>query len=347
MFTCIYCQKNEPDVSPSEAHIFPDAMGGVSSTIDTVCKDCNHKINKNFEQSEVSSFTFFQSIWGIKSRRGRIKGVPATAEYEGKRFNISLDDKGLPKTPLIFCGKDNMGKEFYSIIGPAAIVEEKKKEIEAKNPSIVWNEKDLKNIPLPNLVIKIASDIGRMSLRRLAAKVAYERWGQLRGTAVLDDAQYTNIRDFILNGTESSVLCGVLSDLRLLNGMLNFPIGQHGVVIIAHPRSRVLGSFVTFYSLFYFWVILSPNYQALAPFDNALIEDPQCQKVNEPLFRTNTGNLLVRWNYITHPFLSDPEEVAILSMKYAINKFQKSQEETANLKKMKHILAKPATREGG
>jgi hypothetical protein len=73
MFTCIYCLRNEPNVIPSEAHIFPDAMGGVTSTKDTVCQDCNHKINRGFEQEEVSKFAFFQSIWGIKSRRGKIR----------------------------------------------------------------------------------------------------------------------------------------------------------------------------------------------------------------------------------------------------------------------------------
>lgn len=83
MFTCIYCLKNEPDVTPSEAHIFPDAMGGVSSTPNTVCKDCNNEINRSFEQEEVEKFVLFQSIWGIKCRRGKVKGVRAVIEFQG------------------------------------------------------------------------------------------------------------------------------------------------------------------------------------------------------------------------------------------------------------------------
>jgi len=185
MFTCIYCLKNEPVVTPSEAHIFPDAMGGVESTPSTVCKECNHQINQNFEQAEVARFSFFQSMFGIKSRRGKVRGVPAKVEYEGKSFNIALDGKGMPKVPLILSEKDGSGKKVYSILGPAPLVAEKQKEIEAKNPSMSWKEKDLTNGPLPEAVIEIASDIARKSLRRLAAKVAYERWGQLRGAAVL------------------------------------------------------------------------------------------------------------------------------------------------------------------
>jgi hypothetical protein len=339
-FTCIYCQKTEPDVSPSEAHIFPDAMGGITYTLDTVCKDCNQKINKEFEQSEIQKFSFFQSIWGIKSRRGKVQGVPATVEFQGKTFNITLDENGLPKTPLIFCEKGEGGKKTYSIIGPAPLAERKKNEIDAKDPSISWTDIDLTGYSPPESVIEIARDIGRKSLRRLVAKVAYERWAQLRGNVILGDRQYANIRDFILNGTEARVLCGNLCDSNLLNGMLNFPVGHHVVCVIAHPKSRILGFFVTFYSLFYFWVILSTRYRALAAFDDILIEDPQSKIIYEPLLRRNTGSLLVHWINIFRPFLSDPEAAVDSSVKYAYSKFRKAEEEFWNVR---HVLAQPTT----
>ncbi len=331
---------------PSEAHIFPDAMGGVTSTTDTICKKCNHKINQAFEQKEVSKFAFFQSIWRIKSRRGKVQGVSATVEYEDKRFKVSLDERGLPKTPLIFHKRDNAGKKHFNIIGPELLVLKKQKEIEKKEPSIKWEEKDLSKVPPPESVIEIASDIARKPLRRLAAKVAYERWGQLRGPIVLNDSKYDAIRDFIISSTESNVLCGILSDLRLLNGMLNFSAGHHGVVILAHPRSRILGAFVTFYSLFYYWVILASNYQAIAAIDEALIEDPQNHKSYVPLLRSNTGNLLVHWSEIIAPFLSDPKKVESSLMKYASTKFQEAAEEGYAPREIRHELAQPITGEG-
>jgi hypothetical protein len=342
MFTCIYCQKSEPDVSPSEAHIFPDAMGGVTHTLDTVCKDCNHRINREFEQSEIRKFSFFQSLWGIKSRKGKVQGVPATVEFEGRTFNISLDENGLPKTPLIFRGKDPMGNKFYNIIGLPDMVDKKRDQIMKKNPSMRWNDRDLTDLPRPESVIEIARDTGRKSLRRLAAKVAYERWAQSR-SSLLGDTQYDDIRNFILDCTESRVLCGNLCDLKLLNGMLNFSVGHHAVVVVAHPKSRILGFFVTFYSLFYFWVILSTHYRALAAFDEALIEDPQSQIVHIPLLRPSTGTLLVDWNKITKPFLSDPENTVDLSIKYAANKFIKAEEEFWNVR---HVFVERAAGNG-
>lgn len=340
MFSCIYCQRSEPNVSPSESHIFPDAMGGVSYTTDTICKDCNHKINKEFEQSEIAKFAFFQSMWRIKSRKGKIQGVPATVEFKDKTFNISLDENGLPKTPLVFWGKDAMGKKFYNIIGLAHMVDQKRNEIMAKYPTMNWQDKDLRKIPRPELKVKIARDIGRKSLRRLAAKVAYERWAQLRGSLVLSDTQYDDIRDFILNGTESRVLCGNLSDPNLLSGMLNFSVGHHAVGVVAHPNSRILGFFVTFYSLFYFWVILSTHYRALAAFDDILIEDPQSQIVYRPLLRLTTGDLLVNWSKIAQPFLSDRENTVDSCIKYAANKYIKAEGEYWNVR---HVIVEPDT----
>jgi hypothetical protein len=344
MFTCIYCQKTEPDVFPSEAHIFPDAMGGITYTLETVCKDCNQKINKEFEQSEIQKFSFFQSIWGIKSRRDKIQGVPAKIEFQGKTFNIFLDENGLPKAPLIFCGENPVGKKFYNVIGLYDMVEQKRNEIMAKNPTMIWQDKDLTNGPRPELVIEIARDIGRKSLRRLAAKVAYERWSQLRPDLVLNDTQYDHIRDFIINGSESRILCGNLCDSDLLKGMLNFSVGHHAVTVIAHPRSSILGFFVTFYSLFYFWVIPLTHYRALAAFDDTLIEDPQSQIVHVPLLRKNTGHLLVNWRKIVKPFLSDPEKAVDWSVKFAANKFIEAEAQYWNVR---HVLVQPTAEHQG
>jgi hypothetical protein len=343
-FTCIYCQKSEPDVSPSEAHIFPDAMGGITHTLDTVCKACNQRTTKKFEQYEIREFASFQSIWKIKGRKGKVQGVSATVEFEGETFKLSLDENGLPKTPIVKARKDAMGQKSYYIYGPPDIVDKKKKEIMVKNPSMRWNDVDLTNSPRPELKFPFALDIGRKSLRRLAAKVAYERWAQLRGSRTLSEAQYEDIRNFILTGAEPPTLCGNLCDSHLLNGMLNFPIRHHAIVIIAHPYSRVLGSFVTFYGLFHFWVILSKSFQAVAAFDDILIEDIQGKKATVPLIRPNTGDLLVNWNKLAKPFLSNPEYAVNLSVKYAHDKFRKFEEKLWNIG---HLLVEPTAEQRG
>lgn len=260
-FTCCYCLKRGPEVEPAIAHIFPDAMGGVSYTRKTVCGACNAQTNQSFEQTEIQKFSFFQGIWGIRSRRKKLKGIPASVDFGGKLFNLYLDERGLPKIPLVLNEKDAAGKKQYSILGPVPKVNEKQKEIEAKIPNIKWTEKELKEGSLPQANIEIASDLGRQSLRRLAAKVAYERWAQLRTSNLLDDSQYNDIRNFILNGSEPNPICGLLFDHRLLSDVLKFPIGQHAVVIIGNPQSPKLGAFIAFYGL---WASLkTPDNQSI------------------------------------------------------------------------------------
>jgi hypothetical protein len=62
---------------------------------------------------------------------------------------MSLDDRGVPKIPLIIVNTDLQGKKFYEILGPSPLVEKKQKEIKARNPKIGWQEKDARNVPPP------------------------------------------------------------------------------------------------------------------------------------------------------------------------------------------------------
>jgi hypothetical protein len=107
--------------------------------------------------------------------------------------------------------------------------------------------------------------------------------------------EFDHIRQFIRDGKETYLCCGLLSDLRLLDGSLNVPIPNHGVVLIGHPSDQVLGAFVTFYGLFSYWVLLSKRYTALVPFDDLLLEHPQRETTENPVLRQNIGSLRVNW----------------------------------------------------
>jgi hypothetical protein len=91
--------------------------------------------------------------------------------------------------------------------------------------------------------------------------------GQLRNSALLDDKRFDRLRDFVLMGNEINPCCGIIEERKIIENFLKFPVGYHGVFIFAHPNSWILGSFVSFYGLFYFWVILSTEFQAFSAFD--------------------------------------------------------------------------------
>src|SRR2546428_290950 len=91
-FTCIYCLRSQPDVTPSEAHIVPFVMGGSTSTRDTVCLACNSHVNRRVEMRVLDSFLVFQSIFGIRGRRNTIRRVHGVLETEDLKANVSLNE---------------------------------------------------------------------------------------------------------------------------------------------------------------------------------------------------------------------------------------------------------------
>jgi hypothetical protein len=82
MFTCIYCQRCDPAVRPSRAHIFPDALGGITFSEDIVCEGCNREISRAFEEIEIRKFAFFRSIRGIRNL-----AFLRSVDTEGGRMN--------------------------------------------------------------------------------------------------------------------------------------------------------------------------------------------------------------------------------------------------------------------
>ena len=327
MFTCIYCQKNDPEVTPSDAHLFPMAMGGVMFANNTVCEGCNGLVNREVEMPAINSFAFFQSVWGIKGRRRKRKGVSAIARFGDDQKWTYLNEVGEPASEIVFVEPTADGKKAYRVFGSPEQSKQTREQLSRKHPNIRWTEMPPTSNQLLQIAVPLAKDLGCQTIRRLAAKIAFERFAQIRSSQFLQDTQYNTTRDFVLTGNEVTCCCGVLGDSQLLNGILDFDLPNHAVLLIAHPSSRMLGAFVTFYGLFSFWIHLSTKYVALAPFDDLLVQNPQSGVVWTPMLRLGTGSLVVSWSRIAEKYRNDPEGVEILAISYASEKFHKAADE--------------------
>ena len=200
------------------------------------------------------TFSFFRHLLGICGRRNRAPQVHAILDVNDKRGRVPLDEYGKPAGIIVSSGIDAVGRKTYDISGPRDQAEAKRLEIAKKNPNMQWRRLHVHKVESR---VRHEVDPTSVHLRRLAAKVAFERLAQLHGSSLLIGSEFDAVRDFILEGIEQGVCCGVLSDRRLLHRSLDFPLPYHGIVIIAPPYDRILGAFVMFYSLFYYWVILS------------------------------------------------------------------------------------------
>jgi hypothetical protein len=320
-FTCIYCLRTAPIVAPSDAHIFPDALGGKTSVSNTVCRECNGRINREIEMPVLPTFALFRSILGIRGRRNGIVRVRASIKFAGQEVESSLNAVGQPDV-IIHVGTDAAGRKTYSLFGPADTVEAKRQEIAQKYPDLKWEERDLLGAAPPESLVEFEVDMTGLLLRRLAAKIAFERFAQLRGATFVSDKEFDTIRAFILDGKECRLRCGVLSDPRLLEGPLNFPVPNHSIFVIAHPYDRILGAFVSLYGIFYWWVILSTEYSALGPTDNLLLEHPQNKTAYSPQLRVKTGSVRVPWHELASFYRENPKGSVRSAMIHAVKKFQ-------------------------
>jgi hypothetical protein len=314
---CIYCKKSPPDLVPSEAHIFPAALGGTESSEEIVCVECNGRINREVETPTLPSFAVFRSLFGIAGRRG-VPSVPGVAISEGQETPVSLGPGGLPKGPIIRVETDGQGKKSYVVYGNDEMIDAFKQKLAAHRPEVAWQEARFQ------VAVELVADgfgADERLIRRLAAKVVFERFAQLRGV-IAADRDFDVIRDFILTGTESEPCCGITADPRLLGGSLNFPVPVHAVVIVIHVVDRIAGGFVVFFGLFLYWVILSRHYRALGSVDDLLLEYPQHRLTQRPLLRSGLGSVRVPWSQLVAEYTSDPRGVSRAAINAARLKFQ-------------------------
>ena len=267
----------------------------------------------------LPDFDFFRSVWGIRGRRNDIVRVRATIRFEGIEEVLTVNEHGEPDEIRVRRELDAAGKKIYSVFGPAEKVEAKRIEIAQKCGPIEWEECKVDTL---ESLVEMEFDLTSATVRRLAAKIALERFSQIRGHALLIDDDFKPLREFVLKGYEKESCCGLLSDTKLLSGSLNIPLPNHGVFLIAHPLDRILGGIVTFFGLFFYWVVLSRRYTALAAWDDFWFENPQFRETHNPPLRSGTGSVRVLWTRLEDSYRADPYSAVSKATQYATDKFR-------------------------
>ena len=321
IFTCIYCRRQPPQARPTEAHIVPEALGGSAVLLNAVCGGCNRRIARQIETPARNALAFFQSVWGIKGRSRRPRGVSAILKYAGNEKRIHLDDRGEPPGVVVFVGKDEQRNTTYRLVGHPSEIRRQAEKISRRHPDLI----ELVRVPEEEgagIEFRIISDADLIGpiLRRLAAKVAFERLAQLRSAAILLEREFDPIRQFILEGTENrQSLCGLLWDEEIIRRALPVDLPLHGICLIGHPADRRLGGFVILYGLFYYWVILSHKYTVLSPWDDTLLIHPQTGGILNLRLREYAQVARIPWRRLLHAN-SSVLKVADSATAYAIEK---------------------------
>lgn len=316
-FHCIYCRRCPPEAIPSEAHIFPHVIGGSTFTTDTVCVQCNGTINRDVEIPCLSAFDFFRSFFGIESRRGRVRPVRGTVTVEGQEAPVNLGAQGEASHPIVIRCTTPDGRETLTILGPHHMVEEAYRQALARRPAPSSVEKG----EFRDIVFIEIEDLARLELRRLAAKVAFEHFASLFGSVAATDPEFNGLRQFILDGTEQPRTVGLLFEESHLTGPMAFPVLTHAAYLVAHPKDAVLGCFVVFFGVFYYWVILSKEHRAPSPCDHLLVEYPS-ERTHHRASSESPPGAQVNWNLVIEAYLADPVKAVEAAKRNAARKFQ-------------------------
>jgi len=299
----------------------PEALGGSAVLLNAVCGGCNRRIARHIETPARNALVFFQSVWGIKGRSRRPRGVPAVVKYAGDERHVHLDHRGEPPRVVVFVESDEEGAATYKLMGRPIDIQQQADKVRRRRPGLIQfvRKPEEEAASMEFQIISEADLIGPV-LRRLAAKIAFERLAGLRPTRMLLGPEFDSVRAFILEGVENRrALCGLLWDEEIIRQALPIPLPQHAVCLIGHPADRWLGGFVIFYGLFYYWVVLSAKYTVVSPWDDTLLMHPQTGQILNPRLREYAQIARIPWRRLLHAN-SAVLKVADSATTYAIEK---------------------------
>lgn len=325
-FECIYCHRRSPTVEPSLAHIFPDALGGVTATTDRVCGPCNHAINQAIELPVIQEFAALRGLWGLRGRRGSSGRPQARIRFRGNEAGIAtLEEGGRPPDVVVSEHLDAEGKRVIRVVGDRPAVEARRREIAEKRPDLGWKELPVvEGEPELETEVTWSAELGAPILRRLAAKIAFEHFSTLRPPETLLSSEFDAIRNFVVTGSEPPLCCGVIGDPALLSGILSVRVGWHASILRWSRSDRVLGGFVALFGLFHYAVVLAPNYCGVADFDDGLFEHVQARTVERPTFRSGLGIVPARPDELVRCYAASPRAIVRAAIDVSLLKFRQA-----------------------
>jgi len=80
--TCIYCEK----VADSREHLFPASCGGLKTSFDILCGDCNQRFGEELDTSLYETLLLLNSILGVQNRNREKQTILLKEEGTGKPF---------------------------------------------------------------------------------------------------------------------------------------------------------------------------------------------------------------------------------------------------------------------
>ena len=116
-----------------------------------------------------------------------------------------------------------------------------KKEVESNlGKPMIWYEMPV--VPKPEIMVKVFpfDELTRLIGQRLAAKIAFERFCQIKKQpGLLTDSHFNKIREFIRNGTKNGVHSHLFFDFKIMDQNLPCAFPWHSIFIVQRNKALV------------------------------------------------------------------------------------------------------------
>ena len=174
MQPCYNCDTILTDINRSDEHILPNSCGGVLTSVDLICRDCNNYFGQSIDKVFAEQIEVFMNQLVIKKDRGKIQSVIAQ-DTIGREYII--DKNHAPKLTKPDYKITENGLQLK--INVEYSNEKQKKQVLAgierkyKNIGKLKVESETKYIPKSDpLVIKLSFDRGNQEIFKAILKIA-------------------------------------------------------------------------------------------------------------------------------------------------------------------------------
>lgn len=255
MANCLICGVELDATTRSEEHIISNALGGVLTSLELICKQCNSDFGSGCDASLASDLKLFANLLNIERDRGVNR--PLVGHTPTKVYKIEPAGKPVIVKPVIQVEETEKGKAIHIEARDAKQARQILEGLKRNHPEIDV-EKALSQVQegrryLDEFVKLQFVFSGRESLRSIA-KMAYFL---LRFKHPEITGDYSQIVAFIKNESDYREAYFYYPAFDAVSK----PPGAifHSIVIKSYPTDKLLVAFVELYSSLSFVIVLSSD----------------------------------------------------------------------------------------
>lgn len=256
MANCLMCGVQLDAANQSEEHIIPNALGGVLTSTNLICKQCNSTFGSGCDASLANDLKLFSNFLNIKRDRGTnqpIVGTTPTTSYK-----IEPGGKPAIVKPTIHVEETKQGKAIHIEARDTKQTRQILEGLKRNHPEIDV-DKALSQVQegrryLDEFVKLQFVFSGRDSLRSIA-KMAYLLLKHKHSTIAGD---YSRIVAFIKNELDYRDIFFYYPQTDIVSKPTDAIL--HSIVVKSYPAEKLLVAFVELYNSLSFIVVLASDF---------------------------------------------------------------------------------------